>query len=173
MEWRHSISFRPKVSECKNSLENFSPWILESRPHPPSRLSCKEPNYQRGVLLILAGAIEGHFEEKTHLEFHHDNDPAFRSFATQKKLAYMVFHWLDHPPYSPVLAPSEYHLFRGLEKRNHQEIHTKHFKQNSSSSFSLPLSDWRVLQVLFDLLDDGSLEIETCSSVQCHLLNCV
>jgi len=28
-------------------------------------LSSKGPNYQRGVLLISAGAIEGHFEGKT------------------------------------------------------------------------------------------------------------
>jgi len=33
-------------------------------------LPSKEPNYQRGVLLISAGAIEGHFEGKTQREVH-------------------------------------------------------------------------------------------------------
>jgi len=43
--------------------------------------------------------------------FLHDNVPARRALATQKKLAYLVFKCLDHPPYSPDLAPSDYHLF--------------------------------------------------------------
>jgi len=49
-----------KKSECKNPLEKFS--------HPPRWLSSKGPNYQRGELLISAGAIEGHFEGQTQRE---------------------------------------------------------------------------------------------------------
>ena len=48
--------------------------------------------------------------------FLHDNAPAHRALATQKKLAYLGFQRLDHPPYSPDLAPSDYHLFPGLKK---------------------------------------------------------
>jgi len=48
--------------------------------------------------------------------FLHDNAPAHRELATQKKLAYLGFQFLDHPPYSPDLAPSVYHLFPGLKK---------------------------------------------------------
>jgi len=48
--------------------------------------------------------------------FLHDNTPDYRALATQKKLAYLGFHSLDHPPYSPDLAPSDYHLFPGLKK---------------------------------------------------------
>jgi len=48
--------------------------------------------------------------------FLHDNSPAHRAFATQKKLAYPGFHFRDHPPYSPDLAASDYHLFPGLKK---------------------------------------------------------
>jgi hypothetical protein len=29
------------------------------------------------------------------------------------KLAYLGFQYLNHPPYSPDLAPSDYHLFLG------------------------------------------------------------
>ena len=47
----------------------------------------------------------------------HDNAPAHRALATQKKLAYLGFQCLDHPPYSPDLAPSDYHLFPGLKKQ--------------------------------------------------------
>jgi hypothetical protein len=41
----------------------------------------------------------------------------------QKKLAYLGFQCLDHPPCSPCLAPSEYHLFLGLKK----QLKVRHF----------------------------------------------
>ena len=47
----------------------------------------------------------------------HDNAPAHRTPATQKKLAYLGFQYLDHPPYSPNQALSDYHLFRGPKKQ--------------------------------------------------------
>ena len=49
--------------------------------------------------------------------FLHDNAPAYRALSTQKKLAYLGFQCLDHAPYSPDLAPSDYHLFPGLENK--------------------------------------------------------
>jgi hypothetical protein len=61
----------------KSSRLNF----LGSRWHPPHRLSSKGPNYQRGVLFICAGAIEGLFERKKRgkftkwILFLHDNAP--------------------------------------------------------------------------------------------------
>jgi len=47
----------------------------------------------------------------------HDNAPAHRALATQKKLTYLGFQFLDHPPYSPDLVPSDYCLFPGLKKQ--------------------------------------------------------
>jgi len=47
----------------------------------------------------------------------HDNAPAHRAHATRKKLAYLGFQYLDHPPYSPDPALSDYHLFSGLKKQ--------------------------------------------------------
>jgi len=47
--------------------------------------------------------------------FLHDNAPVHQALVTQKKLAYLGFLCLDHPPYSPDLAPSDYHLFPGLK----------------------------------------------------------
>ena len=44
------------------------------------------------------------------------NARAQRALATQKKLAYLSFQFLDHPPHSPNLAPSDYHLFPGLKR---------------------------------------------------------
>jgi len=48
--------------------------------------------------------------------FLHDNALAHRALATQKKMAYLGFPYLDRPPYSPGKAPSDYHLFPGLKK---------------------------------------------------------
>ena len=79
---------------------------MVSRRHPSHRLSSKEPNYQRGVLLISAGAIEGHFGGKTPQEVHQDdNAPGHRALATHKEMALLGFQCLDHPTYSPDLSP--------------------------------------------------------------------
>ena len=64
-QWSGGIAAQPapKNSECKNPLESSRLDFLGSRRHPPHWLSSKGPNYQRGVLFIFDGAIEGHFEE--------------------------------------------------------------------------------------------------------------
>jgi histone-lysine N-methyltransferase SETMAR len=49
--------------------------------------------------------------------FLRDNALAHWELATQRKLAYLGFQCLDHPPYSPELAPLDYHLFPGLKKQ--------------------------------------------------------
>jgi len=49
--------------------------------------------------------------------FLHENAPAHRALATQKKLAYLGFQYLDHLPYSPDLDPSDYNLLHGLKKQ--------------------------------------------------------
>jgi histone-lysine N-methyltransferase SETMAR len=48
--------------------------------------------------------------------FLHDNVPFYRALSTQKKLTYLGFQCLDHLPYSPDLAPSDYHVFPGLNE---------------------------------------------------------
>ena len=49
--------------------------------------------------------------------FLHDNGLDHWALATQKKLTYLGFQCLDHSPYSPDLAPLDYHLFPGLKKQ--------------------------------------------------------
>ena len=49
--------------------------------------------------------------------FLHCNSPAYRAIATQNKLVHLVLYFLDHPPYSPDLSPSDCHLFPGLKKK--------------------------------------------------------
>jgi len=59
--------------------------------------------------------------------FLHDNAPAHRALATQKKLAYVGFQCLDHPHSSPDLAPSDYHLFAGPKK----QMKGRHFSSDA------------------------------------------
>ena len=54
---------------------------------------------------------------KLQILFLHDNTRTHQALATQKKLAYVGFQCLDHPPYSPDLVLSDYHLFPGLKKQ--------------------------------------------------------
>jgi len=69
MEWRHICLPRPqKIPSAKIRWESSRLDFLESRRNPPHWLSSKRPNYQRGVLLISAGVIGGHFEGKTSRE---------------------------------------------------------------------------------------------------------
>ena len=56
-----------------------------------------------------------------------ENVPAHRALATQKKLAYLDFQCLDNQPYSPDLAPSDYHLFPGLKK----QLKGRHFSSGA------------------------------------------
>jgi len=66
----HTLPPTQKKSECKNPLEKCSPRFFGIKTAPSHWLSSKEPIYQRGVLLISAGAIEGQFEGKTPREGH-------------------------------------------------------------------------------------------------------
>jgi len=59
--------------------------------------------------------------------FLHENAPAHWALATQKKLAYLGFRYLDHPPYSQDLVPSDYHLFSGLKK----QLKVSHFSSDA------------------------------------------
>jgi hypothetical protein len=61
--------------------------------------------------------------------FLHDNALAHRPLATQKKLAYVGFHCLDHPSYSLDLVPSNYHLLPGLKK----QLKGSHFSSDMKS----------------------------------------
>jgi len=75
----------PKKFRVQKSAGKFSPRFFGIKTVSSSLTSSKGPNYQRGVLIISAGAIEGHFEGKTPREVHEG------ALATQKKLAYLDF----------------------------------------------------------------------------------
>jgi len=75
--------------------------------------------YYSSLLVQLKDILKEkrHWKFTKRVLFLHDNAPAHLALATQKKLAYLGFRCLYHPPYYPDLASSDYHLFPGLKKR--------------------------------------------------------
>ena len=123
-QWSGSIVAypTPKYSECKNPLENLSPRFWDQDgilliDYLPKGQTIKT-EYYSSLLVQLKDNLKEKCRGKVTkgILFLHDNAPAHRALATQKKLAYLGFQCLDAPPYSPDLAPSDYHLFPGLKK---------------------------------------------------------
>jgi len=127
-QWSGDIMAQPapKNSECKNPLETFSPQFFGMKMAFSSLIIFQRAKLSKQIIthLCWSGAIEGHFEGKTPrgrkvtkgVLFLHDNVPTHRALATQKKLSYLGLQCLDHPHYSPDMAPSDYNLFPGLKK---------------------------------------------------------
>ena len=124
----------PKNSECKNPLEHFSPRFFGIKTASSSLII-----FQRAKLSINAEYFssllvqsKGILKEKRcgkvakGVLFLHDHAPAHQALATRKKLAYLGFKCLYHPPYSPGLAPSDYRLFPGPKK-----IEGRHFSSDA------------------------------------------
>ena len=83
--------------------------------------------YYSALLVQLNLKEKRHGKVTKGVLFLHDNALAQWAFATQKKLVYLSFQCLDHPPYSPDLAPSDYHLFPGLKK----QLKGRHFSSDT------------------------------------------
>ncbi len=59
--------------------------------------------------------------------FHQDNAPPHKSHVAMAAISDAGFELLDHPPYSPDLAPSDFHLFPNLKK----ELRGTHYADDS------------------------------------------
>ena len=116
MEWRHSGSPRPPKFRVQKSAGKFPASIFWD---------------QDDILLInylpkgqtINAEYYSSLPGKTSREGHQEGLVlalqclgSLGTRRTQKKMAYLDFQCLDHPPYSPDLAPSDYHLFPGLKK---------------------------------------------------------
>jgi len=124
MEWRHSGSPCPKKFRVQKSAGKVLTsifWdqdgILFINYLPKGQTFNAE--YYSSLLVQLKDILKEKCRGKVAkgVLFLHDNAPAHQTLATQKKLAYLGFQCLDHSPYSPDLAPSDYHLFLGLKKQ--------------------------------------------------------
>jgi len=130
MEWQHSGSPRPKKFRVQKSAGKVLASIFWAEDGillidylPKGQTINAE--YCSSLLVQLKDILKEKRRGKVikGVLFLHDNAPAHRALATQKKLAYLGFQCLYHPPYSPDLAPSDYHLFPGLKK----QLKCRHF----------------------------------------------
>ena len=122
MEWRYSGSPRSKKFRVQKSAGKVLASIFWAQDDILfidylSNGQTTNAQYYVSLLVQLKGILKerrrGKFTKRVLHVLLHDNTPAHRAFATQKKLAYLDFQCLDHPPYSPDLAPSDSHLFLG------------------------------------------------------------
>ena len=124
-QWRGGIAVHPtpRNCECKNLLERFSPRFFGIKTAFSTLITFQKgqtisTEYYSSLLVQLKDILKEKRRWKVTkgLLFLHDNAPAHRALATQKKLVYLSFQCLDRPPYSPDLVPSDYHLYPGLKK---------------------------------------------------------
>ena len=146
-QWSGGIAAHPapKNFECENPLEKFLPQFFWDQDdislidYLPKGQTINAEYYSSLLVQLKDILKEKRCGKVTKgLLFLHDNASAHQALATQRKLAYLGFHCLDHPPYSLDLAPSDYHLFPGLKK----QLKGRHF-----------LSDAEVVAAVETLLD--------------------
>jgi len=124
MEWRHRGSAHPKnIPNAKIHWKVLVSifWEQDGILHidyPPKGQTISADCYSH-LLVQLKDILKKkrHGKITKDVLLLHENAPAYRALATQKKLAYLDFQCLDHPSYSPDLALSDYHLFPGLKKQ--------------------------------------------------------
>ena len=119
-QWSGGIAAHPppKNSVCKIRQKSSSLDFLGSRWHPPHWLSSKGPNYQCGLLLISAGATEGHFEGKMLWKGHQGGLVLARQSPSSPDTCNPEETGLPGLPMycSPTLFSGSGHLFPGLKR---------------------------------------------------------
>ena len=123
-QWSDGIAAHPapKIPSAKIRWKSSCLDFLGSRPHPSIDYLPNGQTINAEYYSFLLVQLKDILKEKRRgkftmwVMFLHNNSPAHRALATQKKLAYLCLQCLDHPSHSPDLAPSDYHLFPGLKK---------------------------------------------------------
>jgi len=134
-QWSGGIAAHPapKNSESKNPLENFTPrFFWDQDGILPIYYLPKGQTINAEYYSSLVAQMKDILKEKRRGKFAkgvlflHDNAPAHKALASQKKLAYLGLQCLHHPPYSPDMAPSDYHLFPGQKKIGKSPFFVRH-----------------------------------------------
>lgn len=75
-------------------------------------------------------------ENRKGVIFHHDNARPHTSLVTRQRLHTFGWEIMPHPPYSPDIAPSDYHLFRSLQNHlNGQKFNCLEAVKNGLDEF--------------------------------------
>ena len=83
----------------------------------PSRKPNNSNKYCSQLDQMKAALDEKHLEvvSRKRIIFHQDNTRLHVSLIARQKLLQLGWEALIHPPYSPDIAPSDFHLFRSLQ----------------------------------------------------------
>ena len=99
----------------------------------------------------LKGALDEKHPELVNrkcITFHQDNARPHVSLMTRQKLLQLGWGVLIHPPYSPDIAPSDFHLFRSLQNSlngknfNSLEYCKRHLEQFLAQKKIKRLGQW-------------------------------
>ena len=120
MGWRHRVSPRPQNFWMLKSAGKFLASIFWDQDGillidylPKGQTINAE--YYLSLLVQLKDKMPRVGKVNKGVMFLQNNAPVDQALVTQKKLAYLCFQCLDHAPYYPDRAPSDYHLFSGLK----------------------------------------------------------
>ena len=92
----------------------------------------------RNQLQKLAEEMQKKRKGRSKIYFQHDNARPHVADIVNKKLKQLKWELIKHPPYSPDIAPSDYHLFLSLSN----QIKEKKFKDEDELKM--------VIQTFFD-----------------------
>lgn len=123
MQWRHSGSPRPKKFKTQKSAGKVMATVFWDKDgilmtEYLQKGETVNANYYCNLLYRLKEAIKEKRRGKLRkgVLFLQDNAPAHKAGKTMDVLQNLGFQCIDHPPYSPDLAPSDYFLFPNLKK---------------------------------------------------------
>lgn len=123
MQWKHAESPAPKKFKTQASAGKIMAsvfWdcqgllLIDYMPHKTTI----NAEYYAQLLKKLRSAIKEKRRGKLSkgIFLLHDNAPVHKARVAQAALKDCGFEQLNHPPYSPDLAPSDFYLFRNLKK---------------------------------------------------------
>lgn len=123
MQWKHPRSPPPKKAMCAPSAGKImasvfwdSKGVILIDYLPRGKTITGE--YYANLLKELRGAIVEKRPRKMSkgVLLQHDNAPAHKSAIAQHAIRDCGYELIQHPPYSPDLAPSDFHLFPNMKK---------------------------------------------------------
>ncbi|EZA62154.1 Histone-lysine N-methyltransferase SETMAR, partial [Ooceraea biroi] len=117
------VEFRASDTTCEDGKRSGRPLVadddqiktlIENNPHYTTRDIAQIVNVSQKTVVnrYTLGYVSCN---RYGVIFHQDNIRPHVSLATRQKLLQLGWDVLPHPPYSPDLAPSDFHLFRSLQ----------------------------------------------------------
>lgn len=155
MEWRHSTSpkkvkFKQTISARKIMCTVF--WdrkgvlLVEFLPRGDTINSTRYCETLKKLRRAIQNKRRGMLSKGILLL--HDNARPHAANRTQELIASFGWEQLDHPPYSPDLAPSDYHMFLHLKK------HLGGQRHDDDDGLKATVLQWLLSQAA-DFYDDG------------------